>query len=232
MSFPTTKTKQHTTNDCHNNDDTEEWIPTSTSYIPRYIGPTESTMTAEQKQIRQDVLTSRPRTGLSGPFGPWLAVPAVAQPAQMLGQACRYNTSLSPRESELVILLTAAKTRSHAEFDIHVGEARQAGLSLSIIRAIPRDGDFSVARVRETVVPLLLEHSSREQAIVIFVAELLDSYSVSDETYESTKRAVGGEDSVLVEMTSIVGYYTFVAYTLNVFRIPSLLSGGGVGRQR
>lgn len=213
MSLPTKIYDSH--------DNTEEWMPTSTTYIPRYNGPTENNLTDEQKQIRQTILSTRPRTGLSGPFGPWLAVPAVAQPAQALGQACRYKTSLSSRESELVILLTAAKTRSHAEFDIHVGEARQAGLSLSIIRAIPRDDDFSFARVRETLVPLLLENSQREEAIVTFVAELLDSSTVSEETYENTKRAVGGEESVLVELTSIVGYYTFVAYTLNVFCIPS-----------
>jgi hypothetical protein len=36
-----------------------------------------------------------------------------------------------------------------------------------------------------------------------------------------TREAVGGKDAVLVEITSIVGYYAFVSYTLNVFRIPS-----------
>jgi 4-carboxymuconolactone decarboxylase len=201
-------------------DATQEWIPTSTTFKTRYIGPSEDNLTDEQKRIRQNILETRPRTGLSGPFGPWLAVPSIAQPAQQLGQACRYHTSLSMRESELIILLTAAKTRSRAEFDIHVGEAVKAGLSLSIIRAIPRDDDFSAAQVREWILPLLNDNR-REQAMVVFAAELLDSYSVSDETYELTKRAVDNKDSVLVEITSIVGYYTFVAYTLNVFRIPS-----------
>jgi 4-carboxymuconolactone decarboxylase len=201
-------------------DITQEWIPTSTNLEARYNGPTEDSLTDEQKQIRQDILKTRPRTGLSGPFGPWLAVPDIAQPAQQLGQACRYHTSLSMRESELIILLTAAKTRSHAEFDIHASEALRAGLSLSVIRVIPRDNDFSVVQVRKRVLPLLNDNA-REWAIVLFAAELLDSYSVSDETYELTKQAVNDKDSVLVEITSIVGYYTFVAYTLNVFRIPS-----------
>lgn len=218
MSLPTKQTANSMQNTVQR---TEAWIPTSANFVARYNGPTIDTMTQEQKQIRHDILQSRPRTGLSGPFGPWLAVPAVALPAQQLGRACRYQTSLSGRESELVILLTAAKTRSHAEFDIHVEEARQAGVPLSIIRAIPRDDEFSCARVQATVLPLLLD-SWREQAIVTFAAALLESYSVSDEIYESTKCAVEGKESVLVEITSIVGYYTFVAYTLNVFRIPSL----------
>lgn len=161
----------------------------------------------------------------------------------------RYETSLSPRESELVILLTGARFRSEAEFDIHVGEARNAGLGWDVIRSIPRGAlpseaeaggagstreDFSLENVKKALIPMLeREHGDgegsagrvkakeRELAIVLFTAELLDSNTVSDETYATTKQALDGEDSVLVEITSIVGYYAYVAYTLNVFKIPS-----------
>ena len=187
--------------------------------MARYTGPSAVECTEEQAEIRNDILQSRPRTGLSGPFGPWLAVPGIAQPAQALGRACRYGTSLSFRESELVILLVGAKTRSHAEFDIHVGEALKAGIPMEVIVAIPRDDDFSRRAVRDNLLPLLA--NDKEKAIATYTAELLDTYSVSDETYASTKAAVGDKDSVLVEITSIAGYYTYVAYTLNAFRIPS-----------
>ena len=60
----------------------------------------------------------------------------------------------------------------------------------------------------------------REVAIVRFVAELLETSTVSDERYSEAKNALG-DDSVLVEITSIVGYYTYCAYTLNVFNIPT-----------
>ena len=197
----------------------QEWKPTSKGFSPRYQGPLDSEMTAEQISIRDAILASRPGTGLNGPFGPWLAVPAVAQPAQSLGKACRYGTSLSRRESELVILLTGAKFRSHTEFDIHVGEAIKAGIDLSVIKAIPRDDEFSAQAVTFTLVPLLTDQ--REVDIVQFTAELLETSAVSDETYAKTKEALKGKDSVLVEITSIVGYYAFVSYTLNVFQIPS-----------
>ena len=177
-------------------------------------------MTTEQTAIRDAILASRPGTGLNGPFGPWLAVPAIAQPAQSLGKACRYGTSLSRRESELVILLVGAKFKSHTEFDIHVGEALKAGIDLSIIQAIPRDDDFSVEAVRTKLLPLLT-NDAREVAIVKFAAELLETSQTSEETYQETKQALDGKDSVLVEITSIVGYYAFVSYTLNVFQIPS-----------
>jgi 4-carboxymuconolactone decarboxylase len=99
-----------------------------------------------------------------------------------------------------------------------VGEALRAGWSLELIQAIPRD-DFSLEKVRLSLLPLL--ESDREKAIATFTAELVDTYTVSDETYEASKTALEGKDSVLVEITSIAGYYTFVSYTLNVFKIPS-----------
>ena len=110
------------------------------------------------------------------------------------------------------------QNRSPAEFDIHVGEALKAGMSLQVINAIPRYDDLALESVRENLLPLL--DNEREQAIATFTVELLETYGVSDETYASTKAAVDGKDSVLGEITSISGHYTYVAYTLNVFRIP------------
>lgn len=191
----------------------------STGLSARYNGPDDSEMNERQKKIRDKVLSSRKGTGLSGPFGPWLAVPEIADPSQELGRAVRYGTSLSHRESELVILLTGAKMKSHTEFDIHIGEALKAGLDMEIIKAIPRDDNFSMTSVEEQLVPLLA--NDREAAIARFTAELLDTYTVSDETYDKSKESLGGKDTVLVELVSIAGYYTYVSYTLNCFRIPS-----------
>jgi 4-carboxymuconolactone decarboxylase len=206
-------------------------VYTAAHLQPRFTGPKDAEMTLEQRDIRDAILASRPRTGLSGPFGPWLAVPTICQPAQQLGRACRYGTSLSFAESELVILFTAAKTKSHAEFDIHVGEALAAGWSHEWIASIPRDDAFSSAAIEQFVVPLLSDDdedndknntsNARHRAIARFTAELLDTYTVSDDTYRTTKEILGHDDAVLVEITSIVGYYTLVALTLNVFQIPS-----------
>ena len=95
----------------------------------------------------------------------------------------------------------------------------KAGMTKKVINSIPRDEAFSIEAVREKVLPLL--ENDRQRAIATYTAELLVTYSISDETYEATKSLCGGKDSVLVEITSIAGYYTYVAYTLNAFRIPS-----------
>lgn len=199
--------------------DSEDYPRTSVGFEPRYNGPPDEEMTKAQRKIRDAIVKSRPRTGLSGPFGPWLAVPEIAEPAQSLGRACRYGTSLSFQESELVILLTGAKMKSHTEFDIHVGEALKSGWSYDMIKAIPRDNKFSARAVRKYVLPMM--ENDRQRAIATFTAELLDTFTVSDETYDETKKILDGKDSTLVEITSIVGYYTYVAFTLNTFRIPS-----------
>ena len=85
---------------------------------------------------------------------------------------------------------------------IHVGEALRAGLSMEIVTAIPRS-DFSVDAVRERVLPLL-EGNDREVAIAKYASELLETCSVSDETYAEAKAALGYSDPVLVEVVAIV----------------------------
>lgn len=197
----------------------------ATSLIPRYLGPTEN-LTEEQIAIRESILKTRPGTGLQGPFGPWLSVPSIAQPAQALGRACRYGTSLRKKESELVILLVGAKLDSVTEIQIHIGEATKAGYAMDLMGVLPilgarqkkRGSPSFLQDVQTHVLPLL--STPRERNIAVFAAELLDTNHVSDTTYASTKEAVDGQDSVLVEITSIVGYYSFVCLTLNVFQIP------------
>lgn len=201
----------------------------ATSLMPRYTGPTEN-FTQQQTAIRESILNSRPGTGLQGPFAPWLSVPSIAQPAQALGQACRYGTSLSKKESEMVILLVGVKLDSVTELQIHIGEAIKAGWAMDLVGILPilgatqsnRRGSPTFSQdVRTHLLPLL--STERERAIAMFVAELMESNRVSDATYASTKETVGGQDSVLVEITSIVGYYSFVCWTLNVFQIPPSL---------
>lgn len=117
------------------------------------------------------------------------------------------------RDSELVILLTGAKMRSLTEFVIHTGETLKAVIDSDAIKAIPWDDNFSVEVVQEM---LLADARQRLRNIAAFAAELLHTSTV----YETYQKTMDNEDSVLVEITSIVGYCVYVSYTLNVFRMP------------
>ena len=102
---------------------------------PRFTGPRVDQMTPPQRAIYDEIATSRP-TGVKGPFGPWLASPGIAQPAQTLGRVCRLETSLARQESELAILLTAARHNASTEWAIHSSEARKAGEQRLFLRRV------------------------------------------------------------------------------------------------
>ncbi len=105
------------------------------------------------------------------------------------------------------------------------------------------DDGFSLKRLKERVIPALMrEHNGvmlpeigttrdeareREVAIVLFTSELLDKYTVCNEMYDATRDRLHGCDSALVKIVVIVGYYAFVSYTLNAFRIPLLVERSG-----
>lgn len=176
---------------------------TSNSNIQRFIGPAVSEMTVQQRAIYDEIRGSRP-TGVAGPFGPWLASPGIAQPAQQLGRVVRLETSLPRVESEIAILLTAARHNSTTEWTIHEAEARKAGVSGDAIEAI-----------RRGTRPHGL--SPRTAAVYGFVHQLLSCSAVDNAVYEAARDALG--EVALVELTAIAGYYGLVAYTLNAFHI-------------
>lgn len=170
----------------------------------RYKGPKPEDMDPEQRRIYDEIASTR-TTGVAGPFGPWLANPALADTSQTLGRICRYETSLELRESELVILMVAQHCKAQTEWDIHVKEARRAGLEEEIIEKLAE------GKAVENV-------SARDKALHSFVRNVLDNHgNVDDHSYTAARKAFG--EKTLVEITGIIGYYSYVALTLNLFNI-------------
>ena len=172
----------------------------------RYRGPAAGDLTAAQRAVREEVLATRPGTGLRGPFGPWLGAPALAAAAQRLGRVCRYGTSLSRRRSELVILVTAEHWRSRTEFRLHEPEARAAGLSAAEVDALKR------GRAPEFADPA-------DRALHAFVRQLLATggAGVPDAAYAAACQHLG--EVAVVEAVGIAGYYSLVALTLGAFGV-------------
>jgi len=181
---------------------------------PRYKGPEAASLDPTQKAIYEEIDRTRTTSATRGPYLPWLASPALADAAQNLGRICRYETTLSQREAELVILATAYANRAAAEWSVHVGEARKAGLEDAHIAALARGA------------PPAFAGGSRESAIYAVTADLLEHKRASDESYSAAVAALG--EKGVVELVSIVGYYTYVALTLNTFEIADPLLTEGV----
>lgn len=171
---------------------------------PRLVTPAEADMNEAQRTLLQ-AIRSGPR-GASimpqGPFAVWLHAPEYGQLAQALGGFCRYQSSVPPRLSEFAILCTARLWRAQFEWYAHVNVAAKEGVKAKTI------ADLRAGRVPKSA-------AKDERAIYDFIQEMYKAKRVSDRTYQRVL-AVLGEKGV-VELVGILGYYSSVSMTLNVF---------------
>ncbi|MCY1293005.1 hypothetical protein D9M69_303810 [compost metagenome] len=160
-------------------------------------------LTPEQQEVHA-AIASGPRGQVRGPLTMWLHRPGLANRAQALGQYCRYDSSLSPRLSELAILLMARTWMSEFEWWAHKPIALKAGVAEDVVEAI-RTG-------RE---PAFVKED--ERVIHEFLTELHATRNVPDELYQRVM-AVLGKDQV-VDLVGLAGYYTLISMTINVFGV-------------
>lgn len=131
--------------------------------------------------------------------------PEIAKHTQELGAKLRYETSLPPRLSELAILIIAKFWHCPYEWYYHEPEALKAGLEIKYINAI-----------KEGTTPDF--EGKEEAAIYGYTSELLYNRRVADETYQNTIQTFGNK--AIVELTSLIGYYSMIAMTLNEHHVP------------
>jgi 4-carboxymuconolactone decarboxylase len=173
---------------------------------PRLALLEEAQMNEAQRALLE-ALRSGPR-GKSltprGPFATWLHAPKFGHLAQALGAHCRYNTALPPRLSEFAILCTARMWRAQYEWFAHAPMAERAGIKAKTIR------DLQAGREPKSA-------PKDERAIYGFILELYKTRRVSDRAYKRVHAFL--DDAAMVELVGILGYYTLIAMTLNVFQM-------------
>jgi 4-carboxymuconolactone decarboxylase len=147
---------------------------------------------------------------LTGPFHPLLRSPELMTRTRAMGDYLRYQTTLPPRLSEFVILMTARVWTQQYEWNAHYPIAVKAGLDPRIALAIAE------GRRPEAM-------SAEEVALFELCTELHRNQAVSDATYARAV-AVFGEQGV-VEAIGISGYYTMLAMVLNTARTPAVDNG-------
>lgn len=169
-----------------------------------------SHMTPEQKVVYDDIMAG-PRGSVQGPFNAWLRSPALIDPAQKLGEFCRFNNSLGTRLSEIAILITARKYRCQVEWFLHARLAMAAGHAQSTIDAllVGKRPDFAAVPGSDP---------EKEDMVYDYASVLVQEGRVDDETH-ARALAVFGEQG-LVELVGVIGYYHLVSLTLNAFNVP------------
>ena len=143
--------------------------------------------------------------GLIGPFNAWLLSPNVGQRVQSLGEALRFGNSLENHVLEIAILVTAEEWRAEFEWWAHARLAGRAEVAPEVIEAI-RTG-----QTPEFVDP--------KQQVVYEISRTLHKERRIDDALYRRGIELLGEQGV-VDLIALLGYYTLVSMTLNVFEVP------------
>lgn len=164
--------------------------------------PADSLSAAQRKATAEFEAARGP---VSGPWAVILRSPEMLNRARGLSDYLRFSSSLPPRLSEFVILITAREWTQQYEYNAHHPLAMKGGLSPEIAKAVAE------GRRPEKM-------AEDEAALYDFCIELHRNRSVSDVTYA---RAVAkfGEQGI-VDAIGLSGWYTLVAMVLNTARTP------------
>jgi len=160
-------------------------------------------MTPRQLEVYNDIVQNRP--SLSGPFSVWLHSPEFCDRAQRVGEFVRLKCSVPPRLRELAILIVASSMDCQSEWAIHVPFARKAGIKDEVIKALSAKAEVPFER-------------QDERDVYTFTKDIMDKHFVTDDVFQNLVKHLG--ETGTIEMTGLVGYYTLVAMTLNVFEVP------------
>ncbi len=133
------------------------------------------------------------------PYEVLLHLPEMARPAAELGHRIRYEGALSDHDRELAIIATAVAHACGFEWDTHVGLARAAGVAETTITAV-RDREGTV--------------EPPDDVVVGFVREMCAASRVSDAAYSGARERLG--TAGVVELSTLVGYYTLLAFVINL----------------
>ena len=171
--------------------------------MPRLPELDPAALTPEQR-IVHDAIAAGPRGVVHGPLAVWLRRPELADRAQSLGAYCRYGSSLSPRLSELAILVTARVWGSEFEWWAHKAHAFAAGVAAEVIEAI-----------RTHQVPVLTD--AEDRAVYDVATTLNRDRRLDDALYHRAVTTLG--EGRLVDLIGVLGYYTLISMTINTFEV-------------
>jgi len=168
-------------------------------------------MNDAQRAVAQ-ALVDGPRKGIFGPFLPLLRSPDLLERVAKLGETLRFGSGLDARVRELVTCATARHQGNQFEWLMHAPLAVHAGVSAD-----------SVESLRLGARPRGLQ--AEEEIALDFTHELLRTHGVSDPTYTAALTTFG--EAGVVELTTLIGYFTMVNWVMNVARTPAMASARG-----
>jgi 4-carboxymuconolactone decarboxylase len=171
--------------------------------MSRYREISAAEMNPAQREVHDEIIAGK-RGRFGGPFQILIRAPEACRHLSRLGEYLRWGSSLPPALSELAICLTARHIRANYEWHAHASLAMEAGVPAAAIEAIRTGGTPDL--------------TAKDQALVYrLVTELLDTKRLSDASFAEAVAAFGEQG--VVELGTIIGYYTAIGNALNVFQV-------------
>lgn len=177
--------------------------------MTRLLRPTRDALDADGQEVWDTITASRPMATtddgtLMGPFNAWVIAPAIGAPLAELGSALRFESSVERRLLEIAIITVGAHWRSEFEWWAHSRMALEHGVSREVVDAIARGDD-----------PPLTDD---ERVVYTVARQLVTGGRVEAEAYAEAHAELG--DRGVVELVTLIGYYTLVSFSLNAFEVP------------
>ena len=159
-------------------------------------------LSADAQQAFDDIAATRRAVG--GPFAQLMHAPEAARRLAHLGAYLRFESVLPDADRELAIITAAREADCRYEWAAHVRLAREVNVREEAIDIVAAGGSLEG----------LTDH---EELIVRYARELLAGHALEDATFEAAL-ARYGEQGVM-ELTTLLGYYTMVASVLNAMNV-------------
>lgn len=170
--------------------------------MSRLPAVTRDTLSPEDQAVWDRIAAVR--TGVRGPFGVLMHVPALADRAAALEDYFRFNAALPAPDRELVILATAREMGAHYPWTRHEARGREVGTRTEAIEAVRANGPL------EKLTP-------RERLLVEIVRALLRTRALSGELFARGVDELGRQQ--LVETVALAGHYSLIGLVVNAFDV-------------
>ena len=159
-------------------------------------------MTEEQKKAAAE-LTAGPRGEVKGPFVAFLRSPELMRRVQKVGEYVRFICPIDKRLTEFAAIIGARAWSQQFEWWAHYRQALEAGLNREIADAVA-EGRRPTGMAED------------EEIVYDTLTELINTKGLSDTTYARAVAKFGEQG--LIDLISVVGYYTLLAMVMNVAR--------------
>ena len=172
----------------------------------RYAEIPVDQMTAEQKDGYR-FLVEGPRGRLPGPYKIWVHNPKLLRAAAPLGEHFTPGrSSLTEREREIAVIVITHKWRSAYPAAAHEKRGKEVGIPAPTVEAMIAGLPVSFSDLRE-------------QTVYELATTLAEGRLVSQGLYDRAVKALGHES--ITDMVVLMGYYTAVSLTMNVYAVPA-----------